>query len=162
MIFGFGIFGLLLWFIQQEHLRFALHQPQISKFSCYFCGSICHCRLLLKAEKKSSEVLDFWKRIDQTQLHSSEYFVDNASWSLIGYLKYRQECGDLIDRSAEHLSYRRSLEYLAYAGDDEDQHTRARESLESFQRFKLHLFSVSQNGWVQGLEHSYVVLTIPE
>jgi len=66
------------------------------------------------------------------QQHCPEYFEENEPWSLLNYLEYKQERGNLIDRGAEHLAYRRNLEYLANNGDDA-QRGKAKESLETFQ-----------------------------
>nr|CAG8637457.1 10929_t:CDS:2 [Entrophospora candida] len=47
-------------------------------------------------------------------LISNEYFKENESWTLIGYLRYRVNREDfLANRNNEHLSYRKNLDYIA-------------------------------------------------
>jgi hypothetical protein len=48
-------------------------------------------------------------------LRSPNYFQESATWSLLSYLKYRERTKDFTgDRSSEHQSYIKNLEYLQF------------------------------------------------
>ena len=71
-------------------------------------------------------------------MRSPNYFQENATWSLLSYLKYRERTKDFTgDRSSEHQSYIKNLEYLQEYPKEYQQAEQAGRCLLNFQVNKL-------------------------
>ncbi|CAG8630549.1 5484_t:CDS:2 [Paraglomus occultum] len=63
------------------------------------------------------------------------YFQENSSWSLIDYLKYRENSLDFDDRSKEHRAYAKVLENMLN-DKSEEWSTKAESTLKHFETEK--------------------------
>nr|CAG8473870.1 15187_t:CDS:10 [Entrophospora candida] len=60
--------------------------------------------------KKISKRFEYYKNVKK---YRDPYFQTNTTWSLLGYLKYKERENDFTsDKSTEHMSYVKNLEYL--------------------------------------------------
>jgi hypothetical protein len=67
-------------------------------------------------------------------VHSPNYFLETATWSLLSYLKYREHTKDFTrDKSLEHQFYVKDLEYLQENPEEYQQAEQAKRCLLNFQ-----------------------------
>ncbi|CAG8513507.1 10056_t:CDS:2 [Paraglomus brasilianum] len=67
--------------------------------------------------------------------NAKSYFQENSSWSLIDYLKYRENSLDFDDRSREHRAYAKVLENMLQ-DKSEEWCTKAEVTLKQFESEK--------------------------
>ena len=72
-----------------------------------------------------------------------KYFEDNESWSLIAFLRYRQQANNFTrDRLQEHRNYKKALDKIISNNESKEKCAQAQKCLDEF---NVRVFYVSIN-----------------
>lgn len=79
--------------------------------------------------------------------NAESYFEENNSWSLLGYLKYRENAPDFGDRTEEHRTYAKVLRNMLH-DKSKEKCTKVEGSLKNFEVCSKSL-SLAEGGWFE-------------